>query len=296
MKAILDIGVFCVNVLTTAAVGMELEGWHFRAVVRRKGVLLLALAAQAAGLPLLGWALTRVMGLPMHVGAGILLVAACPVGNVANFYTLLARANVPLSVAVSTLSILLSIGTMAAAFEAYNHLLGGTFVFAVPTPHLVVQVLLMLVLPVLGGMALRRMAPGFVERRAPSVHKVGLAGLAFLLVYVLAAQREQVTAEWQQTAIAGAAFMLLALLGGLVFGRLLHLPTADGLTVGIGFAVRNVALALAVAITLLNRLEYSVFAVVYFLTEVPLLLGVVAIYRRHGLMAGWRANFPGNAG
>jgi ACR3 family arsenite efflux pump ArsB len=45
------------------------------------------------------------------------------------------------------------------------------------------------------------------------------------------------------------------------------------------FAVRHVALASAVAITLLNRIEYAVFGVVYFLAEVPLLLGAVALYR-----------------
>jgi hypothetical protein len=39
----------------------------------------------------------------------------------------------------------------------------------------------------------------------------------------------------------------------------------------------------AIAITLLNRIEYAVFAVVSFLAEVPLLLGVVAGYR------GWWA-------
>ena len=51
------------------------------------------------------------------------------------------------------------------------------------------------------------------------------------------------------------------------------------MTLGIRFAVRNVALASAVAITLLNRIEYAVFGVVYFLTEVPPLVGVVAAYR-----------------
>jgi ACR3 family arsenite efflux pump ArsB len=49
--------------------------------------------------------------------------------------------------------------------------------------------------------------------------------------------------------------------------------------VGIGFAVRNVVLGSAVAITLLNHVESAVFAVVYFLTEVPPLLGVVAVFR-----------------
>jgi ACR3 family arsenite efflux pump ArsB len=50
-------------------------------------------------------------------------------------------------------------------------------------------------------------------------------------------------------------------------------------TFGIGFAVRNVTLASAVAITLLNRIEYAVCAVVYFLTEVPPPIGVVAVFR-----------------
>jgi hypothetical protein len=35
----------------------------------------------------------------------------------------------------------------------------------------------------------------------------------------------------------------------------------------------------AIAIRALNHVEYVVFAVVYFLTEVPLLLGVVAVFR-----------------
>jgi len=41
-----------------------------------------------------------------------------------------------------------------------------------------------------------------------------------------------------------------------------------------------VAMATAIAVTLLGRLEYAVFAAVYFLAEVPLLLGAVAVYRK----------------
>ena len=41
MKAILDVGVVCVIVVMMGAVGMELEGRHFRAVMQRKGTLIL---------------------------------------------------------------------------------------------------------------------------------------------------------------------------------------------------------------------------------------------------------------
>ena len=45
MKAILDVGAVCVLVLMMGAVGMGLEGRHFREVLRRKGTLVLILLA-----------------------------------------------------------------------------------------------------------------------------------------------------------------------------------------------------------------------------------------------------------
>jgi BASS family bile acid:Na+ symporter len=179
MKAILDIGVVCVIVLMMGAVGMVLERRHFRAVLQRKGALVLIVVAQAVVLPALGFLLTRAMALPPDLSAGILLLAACPVGDIANVYTLLARANVALSLAVNALSILFAAGTMGAIFEAYGHLLGERFVFAIPTPTLLARLLLMLVLPVLAGSSLRRLAPGFAETHAKSVHGASVAGIAF---------------------------------------------------------------------------------------------------------------------
>jgi predicted Na+-dependent transporter len=65
MNAILDVGVVCVIVL---------------------GTVVLLLAAQAVVLPALGFLLTRGMALPPDESAGILLLAACPIGDVANGY------------------------------------------------------------------------------------------------------------------------------------------------------------------------------------------------------------------
>jgi BASS family bile acid:Na+ symporter len=280
MKAILDIGVLIVTILIMTAVGMGLEKRHFSEVARRKGMLLLTLVAQTVVLPLLGLALVRVMALPPHLSAGILLLAACPVGDLANFFTLLARANVALSVTLNTLSCLLSVVTMAAVFGAYGYLTGERFPFAVPPPALVAKMTVMVVLPIVAGMGVRRFRPAFVERYAKTLQTIGICGVAFLVAYVLTTRRDQLTEGWQQTAVAGAAFMTTAMLSGLAFGGILKLTAGDGVTVGISFAVRNVALALAIAVTLLNRTEYAVFAVVYFLTEVPLLLGAAAAYRR----------------
>jgi len=280
MNGYLNLGVSCVVVLMMVSVGMESEEQHFRALGQHKGELILTIAAQAVILPALAFLLTQSMALPPHVSAGILLLAACPVGDIANYYVLLAQANLALSVTMNTLSVLLSAATMAIVFAAYEHLLGAPFVFAVPNFRLVLYLILMLALPVLGGVVIRRLRPEFSERCRSSLRYTLLTGILGLAAAIMVVQRDRLAAEWRQTAAAAALFVGLALLGGLVFGRLLRLSKADILTVGIVFAVRNVALALAIAVTLLNRTDYAVFVVVFFLTEIPLLLGVVAIYRK----------------
>jgi len=294
MKVILDTGLSLVVVLMMASVGMDMEQQHFRTLARRKAALTLTLATQFVVLPALGFLLTQSLALPPHISAGILLLAACPVGDIANFYVLLARANLALSVTVNSISILLSAATMAIAFEAYEHLLREPFVFALPTTALIVRLILMLGLPVLGGMMIRRLWPQQVKRFRSSLHKAFLAGIVCLSAAIMFAQRDRLASEWRQTAFAAALFIGLALLGGIVFGRLARFSREDTFTVSIGFAVRNVALAMTIAVTLLNRIEYAVFVVVFFLTEVPLLLGVVVIYRKWWAPAAKHAQATGD--
>jgi bile acid:Na+ symporter, BASS family len=261
-------------------VGMSLEWGHFFEVTRNKRLIGVTLAGQAVVLPVLGFLLMRVMALPPHVGAGILLLAACPVGDIANVYTQLARANTALSVTVNTLSCLLSAVTMAVVFAVYDRLLGGHFVFAVPSPALIIRLVVMVVLPVLAGMLMRRYKAQFVARYARTLQNIIIGGVVFMLVYVMVTQSDRLVADWRQTAVASMVFMAAAMMSGLAFGRILRLSAGNGLTVGIMFAVRNVGLATAIAVTLLNRVEYAVFAAIYFISEVPLLLGIVAVYRR----------------
>ena len=282
MKAPLELGVFSLTILLMFSVGMVLDGRHFREVAARKGLILSTLLTQAVALPALACALTRLLELRPHLRAGILLLAMCPVGGIANVCTLLARANVALSVTVNTLTCLLSAATMALTTLVYDRVFHEPFVFAVPTPSLILNLVLMVVLPVLAGMGLRRFKPGPVERWARTSRTLSLAGVALLVVYVLVGERERLGAEWKQTASAAAAFMAVAMLLGLSFGRLSRLPARDVMTMGLLFTTRNVALASAIAITLLNRVEFAVFAATYFVVEVPLILCAIALYCR-----GW---------
>jgi hypothetical protein len=54
---------------------------------------------------------------------------------------------------------------------------------------------------------------------------------------------------------------------------------ADRFTVGLVFVVRDVGIAMAIAVTVLGRVEFTVFATAYFLAQVPVLLAAVVVFR-----------------
>jgi ACR3 family arsenite efflux pump ArsB len=55
----------------------------------------------------------------------------------------------------------------------------------------------------------------------------------------------------------------------------------DRFTIAAEFGTRNITVALAIAVTLLGRIEFARFATTYALVETPLLLTVVAVFRRY---------------
>jgi bile acid:Na+ symporter, BASS family len=287
VKATLDISILVVNVAMMVAVGMGLEAHHFTEIARRKRLVPAALLGQMVLLPVIGWCIARFMALPPHLCAGILLMAACPVGDIANFYTAIARGNTALSVAVNTLSCLLAALTMAVVFELYARVAGEPFAFAAPPLQLVIRVMLMTAAPIAGGVVLRRLAFRFAARIGPMIQAACIAGIGGIIAMIVVVQADLLVVEWKPAAVASLALMTVAMAGGWLMSALMGLQTTERIAFAVIFSVRNVALAMAVAVTLLGRVEYAAFAVVYFLTEVPLLLGVVAICRRRPARSGW---------
>jgi predicted Na+-dependent transporter len=79
--------------------------------------------------------------------------------------------------------------------------------------------------------------------------------------------------------LAVAVLTGLALLAGYGTGWAGGGGTTDRFTVALVFVVRNVGIATAIAVTVLNQLEFAVFATAYFLSQLPLLLAAALVFR-----------------
>jgi BASS family bile acid:Na+ symporter len=279
VKTVLDTGIPALVFLTMVVVGLGLTADDFRRVGRQPRLVAAATVGQLVFLPLIALILVRSLGLSPSVEKGMLLVAACPAGSMANLYTYLARANVALSVSLTAVSCLAAVLTMPILLMTFQAYLGEPSTFAVPVPVILRQLLLTLLAPILTGMALRRLWPAVTERHQRRLFGLSLVALAALIGFIIAHEAEHFVSEWPAIALTVVLLTGLAMLAGYATGWLCRANATDRFTVGMVFVVRNVGIATAIAVTVLGNLEFAVFATAYFLSQVPLVLAAVIVFR-----------------
>lgn len=277
MPAFLDITIPLYTFLIMFTVGTSLTLADFRQVAGTSRTLVLASLAHIICLPLAGWLVVRLLALNEFVVMGVLLIAACPAGSIGNFYVYLARANVALAVTLTGISSLAAMVSMPLVMLAFARLMTVPATFQVPVAALLQTLGLFLVLPILLGMALRHWRPALVLQHERWLRGGSLALLLALIVQILWQAPEAFTLDFVQTLQASAAMAALAILAGVLLGRLLQLEPGEFWTVVIRMMVQNLALATTIAVTVYQQPRFASFAVAYFLVQVPIAAGLIFI-------------------
>ena len=281
MSPVTDAAILVVTFLMMTLVGHGLTISELRRSVVDLRAVASATIGQVVLLPVAATVVALLVEPAPVVTAGLVLVAACPGGNLSNFYSHLARANTALSVTLSAASCLLSFITIPALVT------GGFFFWLddlprieVPWTVLSLQIAVLGVVPVVLGMVLRAWHPAGVAVRDRLLRRVSVAGLVALVSYVVVLQWSAVVADLPVLMVAATLFTVLAMAAGLGLAWVTGRPAADRLTYLIEFPCRNLALAAVVALTVLHRSELLAFAVVLLLVQALVMLALAVLLRR----------------
>ena len=164
-------------------------------------------------------------------------------------------------------------------------MLGRTLGFDVTPGVLLVQLVFMLAVPVGLGMGIRRLWPGFAAAHRPAIQRVGFAALGLLIVFVTWVELDAFLSGFASAVPLSAAFVAVSFAIGWAAALASRAGPKVRFTLAVEFATRNVAIATAVAVTLLQRVDFAVFATTYFLVELPLMLAAVAVFRAREAVA-----------
>jgi BASS family bile acid:Na+ symporter len=271
IQQVVEIGVAPVAFLLMLVIGLSLELPVLAGSLRpfhRLSVDLLLVIVLPPIAALLAVLMLRPSG---EIAAAILLIAACPVGDIANVYTLLARGSAARALVLNGLTAVLAPVSMGLVFSAYTQFGIEHRLLAVPPGELAVRLAAFLLLPVSIGMTLRHRMPRFATRIIPAVTRLTTVGILLLLGLVLANPISRPDDIPQAIAIS-ALFLAICIALGSAFLPFLRRRPGERVALALCLPVRNVGIAALIAVSLLGETRMAGVAAVYFVMEVVLFL------------------------
>lgn len=142
---------------------LSVKSSDFKILLSSPKAPVIGLLCQFALLPLITFLLTRALQVDASIALGMILVASCPGGSFSNIMTWLARGHLATSVSMTGISTLAALVMTPLNFALYASLNAGTSAIladiAVAPSEVMELILLVLVLPLLGGMLVGRKFP-----------------------------------------------------------------------------------------------------------------------------------------
>ena len=177
--------------LVMFGIALDLRPADFGRVLSMPKAPIVGLTAQWLLLPAVTWALIAFFRPDASLALGMMLVAACPGGNISNFFTHLAKGSTALSVSMSAVSTIgavvmtpLNFGFWASRYGPTDDLLRRV---ALDPVDMLFTVGLLLGLPIMVGMTVAGQKPELAARLRRPMKWLSLAFFALFVIAALAA-------------------------------------------------------------------------------------------------------------
>uniref|UniRef100_A0A0V0IAL2 Putative sodium/metabolite cotransporter BASS1, chloroplastic-like n=1 Tax=Solanum chacoense TaxID=4108 RepID=A0A0V0IAL2_SOLCH len=228
--------------LTMLGMGMTLTFDDLRGALAMPKELFCGFVLQYSVMPLSGYFVSKLLNLPSHYAAGLILVGCCPGGTASNIVTYIARGNVALSVLMTAASTLSAVVMTPFLTEK----LAGQFV-AVDAAGLFMSTLQVVLLPVLAGAFLNQYFKGLVKFVSPLMPPIAVATVAVLCGNAIAQSSSAILMSGQQVVIATALLHVSGFFFGYVLSRMLGVDVSSSRTISIEVGMQNSVLGVVLA-------------------------------------------------
>lgn len=236
-------------------VALDIKLENFEEIIRRPKSAIVGFISQTFLLPAFTFLLVLLLNPTPTIALGMILVAACPGGNISNFISSMARGNVALAISLTAIST-----SLAVFFTPFNFALWGSFYIDFYNAHnaagllrpleidkyqMFQTVFILLGIPVFLGLLVAGKFPKLTEKIKKPINKGSLLFFVAMVIGMLSANFSQFVSYVHLVFI----FVLLqngvAMSTGYFFGKINKLSQTDQRTLAIETGIHNSGLALA---------------------------------------------------
>ncbi len=263
--------------LIMLGLGLGLTGKDFLRVIQNPRDFFVGLICQLILLPIVAYILISIFNTSVEIALGVMIIAAAPGGVTSNVLTKFARGDVALSISLTAIISLVSIISVPFIIFTSADLLGITNISSeITMTGIALKMALVVTIPVLIGMIIRKFAENFVTSNISLIEKItsGLFVIVFLSIFV--EERENIFSYLAQAGtiilILNVSMMILAYYIAKTFATGLEQRKCIALEVGL----QNGTLAVFVATSIFDDVVYLVPTAAYAL--LMYITGFIFIY------------------
>lgn len=245
-SSLLALNISIAFIMFGIALGMKRS--NFNEIAKSPKALIAGVFAQFLLLPALTFVIIYFANLPVSVSLGMLLVAACPGGNISNFITSLAKGNVALSVSLTAVADLLSILMTPLNFTFWGNLYIGTLPLqnpiVIPFMDVMQTILLLMGIPLVLGLLFAQKFPKITSKIYTPIKNISIILFIGFVFFAIRANGEYFFKYWYVLLPVVFVHNALALTMGFFGARILRLAKKNIRTITIETGIQNSGLAL----------------------------------------------------
>jgi solute carrier family 10 (sodium/bile acid cotransporter), member 2 len=225
-----------------------------------KGVIV-GIVCQYGIMPFLGYLLAVLLGLPPALAVGLILMGCMPGGTTSNIFTYFSKGVLALSIMMTSVSTLVAVAAVPALIAFYSQLAGVTGEFAIPAAN-VAQVLVVLLVPTVIGMILRKVNPNIGATMELIGSTLGIVVILFLVVSWVPRNYLLLLSTPWPVFFAAMGLGLIGMLLGYWLSRLLKQDNNRSRTISLETGIQNGPLAvLIVTLTFKGEMQQQVLLI-----------------------------------
>ena len=264
--------------------GMTLTFKEFALVFIKPRGIILGEILQFGLMPFLAMCLGRLLGFYEQypfIFVGMILITAIPGGVTSNLMTYFAKGDLALSISLTSFSTVMSIVFTPLLLALYC---ADMPEITIPVKIVVQTILILVIIPLIAGMAIRGKWQAFAQKATPFFSALGIIALLFLIIAGVLSNLH----AFADTARYGFKFYMtifsltmLGMLFGILFSKLFRIENYQTRAISLETGLRNSALAMTIALLLQDAMGdfySSMFVTSGLFGLIMYLAGVISIF------------------
>lgn len=222
--------------------GLTLKAVDFKIIFTKPLPVLIGVCAQFIIMPLVAFVIAKLLNLPAELAAGLVLLGCVPGGTASNVMVYLAKGNVPLSIAMTSVSTLLA----PIMTPLLLLLLAGQWM-PVDAVAMFMSIVQVIIVPIVLGLAIKKFFPVAVEKSLTVLPLISVAAIITIVAAVVSGNSATIAASGLLIFTAVMLHNGFGLFLGYFAGKVLGQDEVNRRAIAIEVGMQNSGLGVALA-------------------------------------------------